>query len=180
MHSKYSEYIPAHYRKDIVVLCCGNKLMGDDGFGCEVAERLQKFYKIPDNVCIVDIGTGIREYLIDLTMCDKKPKKLVVVDTINLADKKAGEIFEINAAELNQDTGSSTICVSTHEAPTIELLKQFYKNNKIDTTILLCQIDAQKTLRIGLSKNVLNAVDKMCKIVSITVRKKNRSTCTIS
>jgi len=42
---------------NILLLGIGNVLWADEGFGVRVIERLQKYYRFPDNVKVIDGGT---------------------------------------------------------------------------------------------------------------------------
>ena len=86
--------------KDVVVLGCGNILFGDDGFGTQVAEHLEREDLIPSHVSVINAGTGVREILFDLVISNRRPKKVIIIDavdsnlvtTINTADYRYQEI----------------------------------------------------------------------------------------
>ena len=42
------EILPDHCAKEVVVLCCGNVLFGDDGFGPAVADRINASETVPE------------------------------------------------------------------------------------------------------------------------------------
>ncbi|NCC77733.1 MAG: hydrogenase maturation protease, partial [Clostridia bacterium] len=64
----------------VVFLGCGNILLGDDGFGPAVIERLQRA-ALPETVEAIDVGTSIREHLLDYLLDPRlRPRRLVVVD----------------------------------------------------------------------------------------------------
>lgn len=49
------------YSAEIIVVGCGNILFADDGFGPEVIKALGEYSKenpLPDNVMLIDAGTG--------------------------------------------------------------------------------------------------------------------------
>ncbi|HKJ65521.1 MAG TPA: hydrogenase maturation protease [Desulfopila sp.] len=48
-----------------MIFGCGNRIMGDDGFGPAVIDMLSSRYRLPDSVVAVDAGTAVREYLFD-------------------------------------------------------------------------------------------------------------------
>ena len=178
-----TEDIPSCNRKEVVVLCCGNPLRGDDGFGPAVADYLEKNYEIPDGVCIVDMGTAITPYLIDITWDDLKPKRMIIVDSIDSnknTDMKPGEIFEVcleeyvsmdkpeivlEVSSFNKDAGRF-FGISHHTAPTFELLKMFRDINRIDVDVCLCQVEkTPEEVEMGLSPSVREAVPRMCEFV---------------
>lgn len=166
------DYLPEYFRKPIIVLGCGNSLRGDDGFGPMVIDRLQKNYKIPEDVYILDIGTAIRSFLFDLNLCEQKPKKIIIVDSIDQG-KTAGEIFELlvdeylPAKEISDKSLLKEIWIpSLHDAPTFELLKRLRDSGEMEIIVLLCQAESiPREIKIGLSKPVEKAVDKMCNLI---------------
>ena len=89
------DMIEGLFEKSILIFGCGNRLWGDDGFGPAVIEHLAETRSLPDDVLAMDMGTSIRDTLIDLTLNPKKPKKLIIVDAVNVAGRKPGEVFEI-------------------------------------------------------------------------------------
>ena len=93
------EHLPIYCRKEILIAGCGNNLFGDDGFGPEVVDFLLSHYTIPDNVCLLDVGTGIRKILFTLTLSEARPKVIVVIDAVDKG-KKPGEVFEISLEEV--------------------------------------------------------------------------------
>ena len=53
-HALIDDILPDHCAKDVVVLCCGNVLLGDDGFGPAVAEKLNAINNIPEWAVVID------------------------------------------------------------------------------------------------------------------------------
>ncbi len=62
----------------IAVLGVGNILLGDEGVGVRVVERLERDYRFPPGVSLIDGGTSGMEMLEDLEGLDK----LVMVDAV--------------------------------------------------------------------------------------------------
>ena len=63
-----------------MILGCGNILLGDDGFGPAVIARLHEI-GVPEAVQAIDVGTSIREQLLDYLLDPRlRPPMLVVVD----------------------------------------------------------------------------------------------------
>jgi coenzyme F420 hydrogenase subunit delta len=85
--------LPGFCHADTVVMGCGNVLLGDDGFGPEVIRYLRD-RGLPDNVVLLDAGTGISRILFDIALAPTKPGRLVVVDAMKL-DLPAGVDVEI-------------------------------------------------------------------------------------
>ena len=82
-----TDYIPDVYKKDVIILGCGNILFGDDGFGPEVIKYLEENYDIPENICAFDTGTGVREILFDIVLAEKKPQKIIIIDAVDVGKK---------------------------------------------------------------------------------------------
>ncbi|MFY9942899.1 MAG: hydrogenase maturation protease, partial [Desulfobacterales bacterium] len=79
-----------------LVFGCGNPLLGDDGFGPQVIERLTADHALPPWVGALDVGTAIRDILFDLLLVPQKPERLIVVDAMDHTGRPAGEILEIS------------------------------------------------------------------------------------
>lgn len=57
------------YTAEIIVVGCGNILFADDGFGPEVIKALGEYSKekpLPENVMIIDAGTGGPHFVFSL------------------------------------------------------------------------------------------------------------------
>ena len=93
--------LPDFCRKPIVVLGIGNLLFGDDGFGCAVVDYLESHYQIPEAICLLDAGTGVRKLL--FTLC-RKPRTSATIAhprRDRCGTTTPGEIFEIDPAEIS-------------------------------------------------------------------------------
>jgi hydrogenase maturation protease len=62
----------------IVVLGVGNILLSDEGVGVRAVERLQRDYRLPPTVEVIDGGTSAMEMLDDLAGADH----LIIVDAV--------------------------------------------------------------------------------------------------
>jgi hydrogenase maturation protease len=90
------------------ILGVGNVLMGDDGVGVRVVERLQGL-PLPDGIEAVDAGTASSDVLPGLAGC----ALLVVVDAV----RAGGAPGEVYAFDLDPDAGRSpTPGLSLHDA----------------------------------------------------------------
>ncbi len=74
---------PEWYDISVLILGCGNVLIGDDGFGPAVAQQFQRNFTVPSDVCVLDSGTSVREILFDTILADKKPSKIVIIDAMD-------------------------------------------------------------------------------------------------
>ncbi len=130
------EALPDHCAKDVVVLCCGNTLFGDDGFGPAVASRLNATVPIPDWAAVIDAGTGVRSLLFDMVLSERRPRLVVVVDAVDLG-RTPGEVFEIPLDRLPRVQVSE---FSLHQAPTSNLLRELRQVGDVRVTVIACQV----------------------------------------
>ena len=129
------EILPDHCAKDLVVLCCGNMLFGDDGFGPAVAARLNA-EPIPEWAAVIDAGTGVRELLFDMVLSERRPRLVVVVDAVDLG-RQPGSVFEIPLERIPRLEVSE---FSVHQAPTSNLLKELEDQGGVRVVVIVCQV----------------------------------------
>lgn len=157
------EKLPVYCQKEILITGCGNKLFGDDGFGPEVVEYLTKHYSIPENVCLMDVGTGIRKILFTLTLSDPRPEVIVVIDAVDKG-RKPGEIFEISLDEVPEEKIDD---FSIHQVPSSNLLKELQDLCSVKVRVMACQIKTiPETMQSGLSEPLKKAVPLMAKKIA--------------
>lgn len=144
-----------------LIFGCGNPLFGDDGFGPEVIDFLERNYSPPSETAWIDVGTSIREILFDIILSEKKPEKIIIIDTIDNPDKDPGEIFEIDIDNINPKKISD---YSLHQFPTTNMLKELKEETDIDITMLVAQIESiPDVVAPGISGKVMDAVPVICK-----------------
>jgi coenzyme F420 hydrogenase subunit delta len=149
------------FEKSILVFGCGNILLGDDGFGPAVVDYLRENYSLPEEVLVMDVGTGIRDILFDLTLSDKKPQKIIIVDAVNLPNKKPGEVFEIPMGSMPENKTSD---FSLHQFPTVNLLTELQNHTSIQVKIIVAQTgEIPYTIKPGLTKVMQEAIEKACR-----------------
>jgi hydrogenase maturation protease len=76
--------------KTTLVLGLGNILLGDEGVGAQVAQRLQALYHCPEGTRVVDGGTLALDLLPDVEDTDR----LVVIDAVDMG-AAPGEVVRI-------------------------------------------------------------------------------------
>ncbi|MBL6949100.1 MAG: hydrogenase maturation protease [Bacteroidales bacterium] len=146
--------------KKILILGCGNILFGDDGFGPYVAEELQKNYKIPENVCVINAGSSVRNILFDIALSEKKPTKIIIVDAID-DGKTPGEIVELPVEKIPENKIDD---FSMHQLPTSNLLKELKDLCNVDVIIIACQIEhIPEEVTTSISKKLTDAIPETCK-----------------
>lgn len=152
---------PEYVKKRALILGCGNLLFGDDGFGPATVEYIQKKYEIPHDVYVMDVGTGASRVLFELTLSEKKPKRIIILDAIDLK-RKPGKIFEIQIEDLPENKVSN---FSSHLFPATNLLKELRDAYGVDVCILACQIKRiPELVKPGLSESIKKSVPKAAKI----------------
>ena len=161
------ENIPSYCNCKILILGCGNILFGDDGFGPHVAEELKKNYNLPENVGVINAGSSVRNILFDITLSEKKPDKIIVVDAIDAA-KTPGEIFELPIDEIPEKKVDD---FSMHQLPTSNLLKELKYFCKINVIIIACQIENIPTeVSTTISKKLIDVIPEVCKRINEIIK----------
>ncbi|MCK5586156.1 hydrogenase maturation protease [Candidatus Bipolaricaulota bacterium] len=160
------DLLPDHCAKDVVVLCCGNVLFGDDGFGPAVAEKINASETVPDWAVVIDTGTAVRKFLFDMILSERRPHLVVVVDavdTINLG-RKPGEVFEIPLSEIPRVKVSE---FSLHQAPTSNLLQELQKVGGMRVAVIACQVASiPKEITEDISSVVRAAIDRAARLIT--------------
>ena len=150
-------------RKEILIAGVGNKLFGDDGFGPEVIDYLESHYDIPENVCLADVGTGIRRILFTITLSEIRPKVIVVIDAVDKG-RKPGEIFDISLEEIPEIKIDD---FSIHQVPSSNLLKELKDFCSVQVIVKACQIESiPETMQSGLSEPLKKAVELMAQSIA--------------
>ena len=144
-----------------LVFGCGNPLFGDDGFGPEVIEFLDNNYSPPGETAWIDVGTSIREILFDIILSEKKPERIIIIDTVDTPDKNPGDIYEIDIDQINPKKISD---YSLHQFPTTNMLKELKEETDIDIRMIVTQIEnIPDEVATGLSNKVMAAVPVISK-----------------
>jgi len=155
-------YIPECYQKSTLILGCGNTLFGDDGFGPAVIHFLEKHFKVPKDVSILDVGTGAREILFTITLAEKKPERIIVIDALD-CQREPGDIFTIPVENLPDKKIDD---FSLHQLPTSNLLKELRDLCQVEVILLAAQPESvPETVKPGLSKKLQDAVPKVGKYI---------------
>jgi len=152
--------LPEFCGKPTLVFGVGNTLFGDDGFGCAVIDYLESNYKVPQHVCLLDVGTGIRKLLFTLCLSPVRPQQLVIIDAIDVG-RTPGEIFEIDPSELPI---AKLDDFSLHQLPTSNMLRELHETCGVKVRVLACQTgplpeEVYEGLSGGVSRAVPRAAD---------------------
>jgi coenzyme F420 hydrogenase subunit delta len=84
------------FSKSILILGCGNVLIGDDGFGPAVIERLHRRHDLPEDAVAVDVGTSVRDLLFNLLLSPSRPKRIFIVDAVSTG-RQAGSCSSLTS-----------------------------------------------------------------------------------
>ncbi len=156
-----------YWNSEILVLGCGNVLFGDDGFGPEVVEHLQNNFEIPPEACIVNAGSGVREILFNIVISDKRPKRIIIVDAVDVG-KSPGEIFELDITDIPEKKIDD---FSMHQLPTSNLLRELESMCGVDVRIISVQIqNIPDEVSPGLSKVIRDSIPAVCEKVLSAIK----------
>ena len=145
-----------------LVLGCGNVLLGDDGFGPAVARRLGEIADAPAGLCALDVGTSVREVLFDVLLGPVRPRRVVVVDAVDLG-REPGAVWCIASSDLPEVKLDD---FSMHQMPTSNLLRELNNLAGVEVTCVVGQVSAfPPEVRPGLSAPMRRAVKRAAELV---------------
>jgi len=126
---------PDYCSKPVLILGCGNMLFGDDGFGCALVEYLEARAELPDSVCLLDAGTGVRKLLFTLCLSPVRPRRILIIDAVDMG-RPPGEWFEIDPDDIPVVKLDD---FSLHQIPTSNLLRELQQQTGVEVRVLACQ-----------------------------------------
>lgn len=138
----------------IVVMGIGNPLVGDEGIGPRVAERLMSAYTFPDRVEVMDAGT------IGLGMIDvfRRSDVCIVVDAVDGTGEPPGTIVAMAPDEM----APNQVLHSLHDMKLADVLQAAdFAGILPDVRFLGVQIERMETLVTELTPEVEAAVPKV-------------------
>lgn len=154
--------LPQYCTKGTLVLGCGNRLFGDDGFGSIVAEHLLKHFPIPDDVYVADAGTSARKLLFTLCLSPQRPRRIIIIDAVDKG-RTPGEVFEISLQDIPREKVDD---FSLHHAPSSNLAKELAENG-VCVRVFACQVGSiPEVIDPGLSEPVALAVHRLCNLLA--------------
>ncbi len=144
-----------------VIFGCGNILMGDDGFGPAVVDKLNGDAVLPASVEAIDAMTGVREYLFDYLLSEEgRPNHIIILDAVDFEGKTPGDLFCIESSSI---PAKKIHDFSLHQFPTVNLLQELETHTSIRVTILAAQAEyIPAEIEPGLSKSMKSAVTRAC------------------
>jgi coenzyme F420 hydrogenase subunit delta len=155
--------LPEYCRKPTLILGCGNTLFGDDGFGCAVVEYVEAHYTLPEDVCLLDVGTGVRKILFTLCLSTARPRRLLILDALDVG-REPGELFEIAPKDI---PAIKLDDFSMHQLPTSNLLRELEGQCGVEIRVLGCQTaPLPEEICPGLSEPVRRALPQAAERVA--------------
>jgi len=140
-------------KKKIALIGVGNILMGDEGAGIRVIEKLEKM-GVPDNVTLFDAGTWFLDIVSELSDFDK----VIIVDTTR-GGGSPGTIYRFGLDDISSKGGSS---ISLHDFGVIESLNIERLVNRLPEDIVFYGIEPERiTISLELSPRVEGVIDRL-------------------
>jgi len=147
--------LPAFCRARLLILGVGNVLFSDDGFGPAVVEHLARYCHVPDDVYVMDVGTGVRKLLFTLALSEERPEEIVIVDAVDWG-LEVGSIHEIPVEDL---PAAKVDDFSLHQVPTSNLLRELQDRCSVKITVIVCDAGMiPQRIEPGLSPALQTAV----------------------
>jgi coenzyme F420 hydrogenase subunit delta len=155
----------------VLIVGCGNVLLGDDGFGPAAATRCRRF-KLGASIVAIDVGTQLSPFTMDLLYGDEKPIGLIILDAAD-DGRKPGDVFHVSLEEL---ASRRTDTFSLHDFPSVSVFRELETLKGTKTEIIACQPALGMDLvRIGLSKEVREAIPRAAKMAVTLARRMTRA-----
>ncbi len=155
----------------IRILGCGSPLVGDDGIGVHVANKLMEMRsELPDNIEVIDAGVCGLELLNFM----ENAKHIIIVDAV----KGAGNVGSVHRFEIEdiKDT-TSTNAISIHDTNIADVLciAQYVQEMPEKVTIFAVEVEEIEKIYLGLSNKVQASVDEVINMILDEVKPKQGS-----
>ena len=163
-----NDYLPEYCSKSVLVLGCGNILLGDDGFGPAVSDYLLKCGTVPDNVCVLNAGTSSREFLFNIVLSVERPETIIVVDAMECGGEP-GDVVELSLDSIPEN---KTDDFSIHQVPSSNLVRELRDLCNVEVVLIVmqpCHIPSH--VNPGLSPTAQNAVPNAADHVFSIIRR---------
>lgn len=155
--------LPSFCRARVLILGVGNVLFGNDGFGPEVIDYLTHHFAIPDDIYVIDVGTGARKVLFTLRLSETRPQELVIVDAVDWG-QEIGSVSEIPVESLPITKVDD---FSLHQVPTSNLLRELQDDCGVKVTVIVCDVGPiPQMIEPGLSPGIQPSVTAACQQIS--------------
>jgi len=147
--------------KNTLILCLGNELLGDDGFGPEVARRLSSDGFLPDDIEVI-FAPLAGFALLDLLA---GRQRVLIVDTIHTGRAPVGTLHRFPAADLAASwhlTTSHQISLSS----AIELGRRMELDFPNEIEVIAVEAEDLEQFGEVLSEPVQEAVEDTVRLVA--------------
>ena len=104
--------------KNIIIAGVGNRLLGDEGIGPHIIDKLLQMH-IPSNVEVIDCGCDLLSLIPHLN----EPQKIIIIDAIR-ARGKPGKTYRFDYCELEAGDVKMRSSHQVGAIDTLGLLKQ--------------------------------------------------------
>lgn len=147
-----------------LIVGVGNPLLGDEGTGCHVIERLSQM-SMPAGVSILDCGCD----LLNLASYIGRPRRIIVIDAVR-AGGKPGQIYRFDFDELDEirTLGTGNESSSVHQLRIVDalrLLKQTYRSLTCCEITVIGIEPGTLGLSTGLSEQVNKNITNLTRLV---------------
>jgi len=122
--------------KKIKILGCGNTLVGDDGVGIRIIERLREL-KLPPNVEVIDAGVGGLAILSWIEDADK----VIIVDAVQTGNEPPGTVYEFTDKELPP---SNMFMLSLHDLNLVDTINVGRLVQKMPGEIVIIGVEVKR------------------------------------
>jgi hydrogenase maturation protease len=146
----------------IVIVAVGNIILGDEGVGIHVLNRL-RLQKLPREVELVEGGVGGLALLTYI----RGANSAIFIDAV--AGRKPGRIHRLTEAELEREVKTILHPMSLHDiglAETVKIGKTIYPGEMPEKIVIYgIEIGQLEKYTTELSKEVDGSVDKVVKLI---------------
>ncbi len=149
-------------RNDVLVLGLGNVLLGDDGIGAAAVARVERDYRIPRGVRVMEGGT------LGLSLLDEiaETRHLILVDAV-AAGAPAGTLVRLDGAELMDAVRER---LSVHQVGVADLLDAARLIGRYPQSVLLLGlVPAAITLSVARTRIVEGAIGALVSAITLEV-----------
>ncbi|MCD1294442.1 hydrogenase [Methanocella sp. CWC-04] len=151
--------------KTIKILGCGNALVGDDGVGIRVIEKLQEM-DLPENVECIDAGVGGLNILSWIEDADK----VVIIDAVQTGNEPAGTIYRFTDKELPP---SGMFMLSLHDLNLVDTINVGRMVQKMPSEIIIYGVEVKRLIEFTkeLTPEVEAAIPELIELVLEEIKK---------
>lgn len=149
---------------NVLVMGVGSILMTDEGIGIRAVEELQKRYRFPENVEILDGGTSGIELLSYISGRDY----LIIIDAIK-SGNPAGTVLKVEGEDVPAQFRTR---ISPHQLGISDLLAAASLTGEMPKQLVLFGIEPKEiVLGIGLSREVRRGLEHLIEVIVEDLRR---------